>query len=74
MGRPGPELDLSWIDLEALESREDDPTTPVRREPISVRAYEASDLDPMPEASGGVLASVRSRTMTLRNITKAGKD
>jgi diguanylate cyclase (GGDEF)-like protein len=73
LGRPGPDRDLSWIDLEALESREDDATTPVRTEPIIVGAL-VSDLDPTPQASAGVLASVRSRTMTLRNITKVGKD
>ena len=73
LGRPGPDRDLAWIDLEALESREDDASTPVRTEPISVGAFR-SDLDPMPQAATGVLASVRSRTMTLRNITKVGKD
>jgi EAL domain-containing protein (putative c-di-GMP-specific phosphodiesterase class I) len=73
LGRPGPDRDLAWIDLGALESREDDATTPVRREPVVVGAH-SSDLDPMPQAGAGVLASVRSRTMTLRNITKVGKD
>lgn len=74
LGRPGPDRDLAWIDLGALESREDDAMAPVRREPVVAGAYGASDLDPLPQASGGVLASVRSRTMTLRNITKVGKD
>ena len=73
LGRPGPDRDLAWIDLEALESREDDASTPVRTEPIVVGAF-VSELDSMPQASAGVLASVRSRTMTLRNITKVGKD
>jgi diguanylate cyclase (GGDEF)-like protein len=72
LGRPGPDRDLSWIDLESLETREDD-AVPVRAEPVAVGAFVA-DLDPMPQPAGGVLASVRSRTMTLRNITKVGKD
>jgi len=74
LGRPGADRDLTWIDLVALESREDDATTPVRTEPIMVGAFMAPDADPMPQASGGVLASVRSRTMTLRNIAKVGKE
>ena len=74
LGRPGPDRDLSWIDLVALESREDDATTPIRTEPISVGAFVTPDLDPIPQASGGVLASVRSRTMTLRRTSKDDRD
>jgi len=58
----------------ALESREDDATTPIRTEPISVGAFVTPDLDPIPQASGGVLASVRSRTMTLRRTSKDDRD
>jgi diguanylate cyclase (GGDEF)-like protein len=73
LGRPGPDRDLSWLDLEALESREDDATLPVRTEPIVISSY-APDFDPPPLAPGGVLTSVRNRTLTLRNISKADKD
>jgi len=74
LGRPGPDRDLSWIDLEALESREDDGAAPVRSEPVNVGAFVAPDLESNPQPAGGVLASVRSRTMTLRKPSKAGKD
>jgi len=72
LGRPGPDRDLAWIDLEALESREDD-AGPLRAEPVMVGAVVA-DLDPVPQASAGVLASVRSRTMTLRRTSKDDRD
>ncbi len=74
LGRPGPDRDLSWIDLESLESRENDATTAVRSEPIVIEPYVVADPDDVAQGSGGVLASVRSRTMTLRKISKAGKE
>jgi len=72
LGRPGPDRDLSWIDLESLESREDD-EMPIRSESVSVGAFIA-EPDPVPQASVGVFGSVRNRSMTLRKASKVGKD
>jgi len=71
LGRPGPDRDLSWIDIESLESREDD-AAPMRAEVMSltgmgVRASAAP-------ASTGVLASVRGRSLALRKVAKVAKD
>ena len=69
LGRPGPDLDLSWVDIAALEQR-DDVAIPVRAE-MSDQRTEPIRWDPMPDpgddaapSSDGPLATVRRRSMT----------
>jgi EAL domain-containing protein (putative c-di-GMP-specific phosphodiesterase class I) len=75
LGRPGNDIDLPWIDLEALESREDDAVPAAKPEVVSLAklAYGPGAVPPV-RAPGGVLASVRSRSMTFRKGVKASKD
>jgi EAL domain-containing protein (putative c-di-GMP-specific phosphodiesterase class I) len=66
LGRPGPDLDLSWVDIAALEQR-DDVAVSVKADQSERRA-EPVRWDPIPDpdvvavpSSGGALASVRRR-------------
>jgi diguanylate cyclase (GGDEF)-like protein len=70
LGRPGSDLDLPWIDIGALEQRDDVPVAvtadmsdrrvePVRWDPLPV--HEEPDAAP----AQGALAAVRRRSMTL---------
>jgi diguanylate cyclase (GGDEF)-like protein len=72
LGRPSDELDIAWIDLEALESRDDD-VAASRPAPASIGAAPLRPLAAA-QASGGMLASMRSRSMTLRKISKVSKE
>jgi diguanylate cyclase (GGDEF)-like protein len=70
LGRPGPDRDLPWVDLAALEQRDDiaipvtadlsdRPAEPVRWDPISDAAPEVEVA-----ATGGRLTGARQRSMT----------
>jgi EAL domain-containing protein (putative c-di-GMP-specific phosphodiesterase class I) len=70
LGRPGPDLDLPWVDIAALEQRDDLPIAviaemadrraePVRWDPLPI-PEEAAE----PVAAGGPFAGVRRRSMT----------
>lgn len=71
LGRPGPDRDLSWVDIAALEQR-DDVAIPVLADLSDRTAVPARRSDPEPAtgdvpvaAAGGPLAAVRRRSMTL---------
>ena len=87
LGRPGPERDLTWVDIEALENREDvgipiAPDAPPAAAPrsLAARLAEAGDLDAVePEKvaasnTGGALASVRRRSMTFLKASRQGPE
>ncbi len=70
LGRPGPDLDLPWVDIAALEQRDDVPIAvtaelsdrhgePVRWDPFPA----VSDEEPVAAAPDGALASMRRRSM-----------
>jgi diguanylate cyclase (GGDEF)-like protein len=72
LGRPGPDLDLPWIDIGALEQRDDVPISvtaelsdrraePVRWDPLPVHGEDEAE----PVAAGGALAAVRRRSMSI---------
>lgn len=70
LGRPGPDRDLPWVDIAALEQR-DDIAIPVTAD-LSDRRAEPIRWDPIPDArdvpasagSSGAFAAVRRRSMT----------
>ena len=72
LGRPGPEHDLAWVDLEALASQEEvpDPQSPfrTRTDPLRVAATRAQDrrTEPATEAGG--------QDSTVTAIPTAGDD
>lgn len=78
LGRPGPDRDLQWVDIAALEQRDDVPIpvtadlTDRRADPV--RWDPTPDFDPDLEApparTGGPLAAVRRRSMTLLKATR----
>jgi EAL domain-containing protein (putative c-di-GMP-specific phosphodiesterase class I) len=74
LGRPGPERDIAWVDLEALENSEEEappaPPNQARRTasaPRTLAAIVASN------GGGGVLASVKGRSLGLRKGPKAAQ-
>lgn len=76
LGRPGPERDLTWVDIAALEQR-DDVAIPVtadladRRAPRPSGELEVLERSPLlPPLKGGALGAVRRRSMSL---LKAGR-
>jgi diguanylate cyclase (GGDEF)-like protein len=87
LGRPGPERDLTWVDIAALENREDVgiPITPdVTPVPgprsLAARLAEVADPDavesePIAASSqSGALAAVRRRSMTFLKASRHGPD
>ena len=82
LGRPGAERDLPWVDIAALEQRDDVPI-PVTAD-LADRRAESVRWDPMPgldpdletpsERSGGPLAAARRRSMTLLRATRRVED
>ena len=79
LGRPGPDLDLSWVDIAALEQR-DEVGAPVNAAMSNQRA-EPVRWDPIPDegedvapSSGGPLATVRRRSMTFLNANRKGDE
>ncbi|HUG30266.1 MAG TPA: EAL domain-containing protein [Candidatus Limnocylindria bacterium] len=78
LGRPGADRDLPWVDIAALEQRDDVPI-PVTADLADQRAEHVRwdpmptldpDLEAPPERSGGPLAAVRRRSMTLLRATR----
>jgi diguanylate cyclase (GGDEF)-like protein len=67
LGRPGPERDIAWVDIEALESRELD-DAPLPQDLLSLAASAPRTLPP---TSNGVFASVKERSLALRKGTRA---
>ena len=67
LGRPGPERDIAWVDIEALESREAD-DTPAPTDLLTLAASAPRTLPPM---SSGVFATVKERSLALRKGPKA---
>jgi EAL domain-containing protein (putative c-di-GMP-specific phosphodiesterase class I) len=74
LGRPGPERDIAWVDLEALENSEEEATaappnlaTLTASAPRTLAAIVASN------GGGGVLASVKGRSLGLRKGPKAAQ-
>jgi diguanylate cyclase (GGDEF)-like protein len=87
LGRPGPERDLTWVDIEALENREDvgipiapDPVPVPAPRSLAARLAEVDDPDAIePEAiaaSGqtGTQAAVRRRSMTFLKASRQGPE
>jgi diguanylate cyclase (GGDEF)-like protein len=86
LGRPGPDRDLTWVDIEALENRED-VGIPIATEPIppplslAERLAVAVDPDAVePDAAvaalsaGGTLASIGRRSMTFLKAQRQNQD
>jgi EAL domain-containing protein (putative c-di-GMP-specific phosphodiesterase class I) len=80
LGRPGPERDVTWVDITALEQRED-VAVPIHAEPqLAVRPpshwVELADPDAesVPALVGGSLASSRRRTMTFFRPSRRASD
>ncbi len=77
LGRPGPERDLAWVDIAALEQR-DDVAIPVLADLSDRVAQAARPFDVAPGAvdgavavlAGGPLAEVRRRSMTFLRPTR----
>jgi diguanylate cyclase (GGDEF)-like protein len=78
LGRPSADRDLPWVDIAALEQRDDVPipvtadladrrVEPVRWDPMPQLD---PDLDAEPERSGGPLAGVRRRSVSLLRATR----
>jgi diguanylate cyclase (GGDEF)-like protein len=74
LGRPGPERDIAWVDLEALENSEEEATaappnlaTLTASAPRTLAAIVASN------GGGGVLASVKGRSLGLRKGPRAAQ-
>ena len=67
LGRPGPERDIAWVDLEALESREDDD----KPAPPDLLTLAATAPRTLPPTSSGVFATVKGRSLALRKGPKA---
>ena len=87
LGRPGPERDLTWVDIEALENREDvgipiapDVVPAPAPRSLAARLAEVADPDAVqPDAvaasnGGGPLASVRRRSMTFLKAQRQGPE
>ena len=88
LGRPGPERDLTWVDIEALENRED-VGIPIAPEPVPARGAaqprrapgrgrdDPDAVEPESVAAssqGGTLASVRRRSMTFLKASRQGPE
>jgi diguanylate cyclase (GGDEF)-like protein len=75
LGRPGPDRDLTWVDLEALEARDDAvaSATPAPH-PTIASLTGSSPLLEEPQPLTGVFATMRSRSMTRRKISKVSKE
>lgn len=84
LGRPGPERDLTWVDIAALEQHEDvavaihtEPQLPSR---LPSHWNELPDPDANPDAepvtafAGGALASARRRSMTFFRPSRRASD
>ena len=73
LGRPGPDLDLPWVDIAALEQRDEVPIPVIADLAPDRRAVEPVRWDPLPteedlakaDIARGPLAAVRRRSMTL---------
>ena len=71
LGRPGGELDLPWIDIGALEQRDDVPVAVTadlsdrRAEPVRWDPRPADEEESVAVPPQGALAAVRRRSMTL---------
>lgn len=79
LGRPGPDRDLSWVDIASLEQREDVPIpvtadlTDRRAEPV--RWDPIPNLEDLPVATGrGPIAAMRRRSMTFLKATRRGDE
>ena len=66
LGRPGPERDIAWVDIEALESRDTD-DTPAAPDLLTLAASAPRTLPP---TSNGVFATVKGRSLALRKGSK----
>jgi hypothetical protein len=85
LGRPGPDRDLTWVDIEALENRED-VGIPIATEPppaalsLAERLAVAVDPDaPPPEGAAatsqtGTLAAIGRRSMTFLKAQRQNQD
>jgi diguanylate cyclase (GGDEF)-like protein len=78
LGRPGPDRDLPWVDIAALEQRDDVPipvtadladrrADPIRWDPMP--GFDP-DLEAPPVRAGGPIAAMRRRSMTLLRATR----
>jgi diguanylate cyclase (GGDEF)-like protein len=67
LGRPGPERDIAWVDLEALESREEEAAPP----PQDLLTLAANAPRTLPPTSAGVFATMKGRSLALRKGPKA---
>jgi diguanylate cyclase (GGDEF)-like protein len=72
LGRPGPDLDLPWIDISALEQRDEVPIPVIADLAPDHRSVAPVRWDPLPPehddaqaSTRGPLAAVRRRSMTL---------
>jgi diguanylate cyclase (GGDEF)-like protein len=71
LGRPGADLDLPWVDISALEQRDDVPVAVIadmsdrRAEPIRWDPLPVAEEEPAAAPAQGPLAAVRRRSMTL---------
>jgi diguanylate cyclase (GGDEF)-like protein len=79
LGRPGPERDLSWVDIAALEHR-DDVAIPVAGD-LAHRRAEPGARDPFPatgdeglETASGALAAMRRRSAAILSTGRRLED
>jgi diguanylate cyclase (GGDEF)-like protein len=80
LGRPGPERDLTWLDIGALEQREDvgvaihaEPQLPVRP-PTNWVQLPDPDADSVAAFAGRPVASTRRRSMTFFRPSRRASD
>jgi diguanylate cyclase (GGDEF)-like protein len=80
LGRPGPDRDLPWVDLGALEQRDDVPIAVTAD--LSDHRPEPVRWDPLPPmhdeapagAAGGTIAAVRRRSMGILRANRKAED
>ena len=80
LGRPGPDRDLPWVDIAALEQRDDVPIpvtadlSDLRTEPVRWDPIPHPEAEPVPTVGRGPLASMRRRSMTFLKASRRVED
>jgi diguanylate cyclase (GGDEF)-like protein len=80
LGRPGPDRDLPWVDIGALEQRDDVPIAVTadladhRPEPIRWDPIPAFQEEEAVAVAGGALAAMRRRSMGFLRATRKADD
>ncbi|MBI2780880.1 MAG: bifunctional diguanylate cyclase/phosphodiesterase [Chloroflexi bacterium] len=80
LGRPGPDRDLPWVDIAALEQRDEVPIavtadlSDLRTEPVRWDPIPPLEAEPVPTGGRGPLASMRRRSVTFLKASRRVED